>query len=64
MKNDETALSEREKILARVREALKTPVPPARFAGHQRLSTPRQWLPKVGEGFDEQLPCLPKTPPG
>ncbi len=54
MKNDETALSEREKILARVREALKTPVPPPASPG-TKMSTPRQWLPKVGDGFDEQL---------
>src|ERR1035438_3316185 len=62
-------MTEREKILGRVREALKTPaampgshesrsvVPPAKLnaAGTAALPLARQWLPKVGESFDERL---------
>jgi L-lactate dehydrogenase complex protein LldG len=56
-------MSEREKILTRVREALKAP---AHFPGaHGNVALPisatsasagaRKWLPKVGETFAEQL---------
>ena len=56
-------MSERDKILARVREALKVSAP---LPGHQGAGpTPahtsgtagqaRQWLPSVGETFEEQL---------
>jgi L-lactate dehydrogenase complex protein LldG len=53
-------MTEREKILVRVREALKTPAPWPGAHGETRLpasgtSTARQWLPKVGETFEEQL---------
>ena len=52
-------MSERENIFCRIREALKTPAP--RPGLHDKApasataSTPRRWLPKVGESFDEQL---------
>jgi L-lactate dehydrogenase complex protein LldG len=55
-------MSERENILARVREALKVaaPLPGSHDETHphavaKTVSTPRQWLPKVGESFDEQI---------
>ncbi len=56
-------MSEREKILARVREALKRPahVPGAHGNAALPASTQssaagaRQWLPKVGESVEEQL---------
>lgn len=56
-------MSEREKILARVREALKEPahVPGARgtaplpASAHSAAVGARQWLPKVGDSFAEQL---------
>jgi len=55
-------MNEREKILARVREALKVaaPVPGSHSEIHlpasaKTISTPRQWMPKVGESFDEQI---------
>jgi L-lactate dehydrogenase complex protein LldG len=56
-------MTEREKILARVREALKTsaPLPGAHGAAHAHASTARQWLPKVGESFDEQLALFIKN---
>ena len=68
-------MNEREKILARVREALKTPAPlpglhessagvsPAKkgAAGTAALPSARQWLPKVGENFDEQLALFQKN---
>jgi L-lactate dehydrogenase complex protein LldG len=52
-------MSEREIILGRIRDALKAQAPLP--GSHDRApvsattSTPRQWLPKVGESFDEQL---------
>jgi L-lactate dehydrogenase complex protein LldG len=62
-------MSEREKILSRVRVALKTPAPrpgahgeihsPA--AEQVRTSTAKQWLPLVGESFDEQLALFAKN---
>lgn len=62
-------MTEREKILARVRVALKTPAPlpgshgeihlPA--ADQVRTSTAKQWLPRVGESFDEQLALFAKN---
>jgi hypothetical protein len=54
-------MTEREKILARVREALKDAGSPARlawrnsFAGFSANFHARQWLPRVGESFEEQL---------
>jgi L-lactate dehydrogenase complex protein LldG len=61
-------MTEREKILARVREALKTPAPLPGSHGEthspasaKNISTARQWLPKVGESFDEQLALFQKN---
>ena len=67
-------MTEREKILARVREALKTPAPLPGSHESERASClrkrmqpddcatfARQWLPKVGESFDEQLALFPKN---
>ena len=60
-------MSEREKILGRIREALKVEAhlpgahgeaPHSDFSLRGRTSTAtekRKWLPKVGESFDEQL---------
>jgi L-lactate dehydrogenase complex protein LldG len=52
-------MTEREKILARVREALKRKAHvPGAHGGSPSSATAggaRQWLPKVGENFDEQL---------
>jgi L-lactate dehydrogenase complex protein LldG len=50
-------MSEREKILGRIKEALKAPA----AAPLTIPSTPRQWLPKVGETFDEQLSLFAKN---
>jgi len=60
-------MSEREKILGRIREALKVeaPIPGSHGHGHPvpsgPPSTPRKWLPKVGESFDEQLALFAKN---
>ena len=58
-------MTEREKILARVREALKTQAPQPGAHGHAAppsvASTPRRWLPVVGETFDEQLALFAKN---
>ena len=62
-------MTEREKILARVREALKKPAPLPGSHGEvhspapsqTQTSTARQWLPKVGESFDEQLALFQKN---
>jgi L-lactate dehydrogenase complex protein LldG len=62
-------MTEREKILARVREALKRPahVPgahgnaPLPASAQSSAAGARQWLPKVGEGFEEQLALFAKN---
>ncbi len=68
-------MNEREKILARMREALKVAaplpgshknsagVPPAKTnaARTATLHPARQWLPKVGESFEEQLELFRKN---
>jgi L-lactate dehydrogenase complex protein LldG len=62
-------MSERENILGRIREALKAEahVPGTRGDGNDhapfdpKISSPRQWLPKVGESFDEQLALFAKN---
>jgi L-lactate dehydrogenase complex protein LldG len=62
-------MTEREKILARVREALKTTAPLPGSHGETHLpasakstaSGARQWLPKVGENFEEQLALFAKN---
>jgi len=53
-------MTEREKILGRIREALKAKAPQPGSHGelHAPVSTPstaKQWLPRVGESPDEQL---------
>jgi L-lactate dehydrogenase complex protein LldG len=65
---EETEMTEREKILARVREALKVaaPLPGSHGKVHspasmKTISTARQWLPKVGESFEEQLALFVKN---
>ena len=68
-------MTEREKILARVREALKVaaplpsshesnagiPLTKTNAAGTAPLHPARQWLPKVGEDFAEQLALFQKN---
>lgn len=58
-------MSEREKILGRIREALKVeaPVPGAHGQGHFAAapSTPRQWLPAVGNSSEEQFALFAKN---
>ena len=56
-------MTEREKILARVREALKRPAhgpgahgkAPLPASAQSSAAGARQWLPKVGESFSDQL---------
>jgi L-lactate dehydrogenase complex protein LldG len=56
-------MNEREKILSRIREALKVqaPLPGSDNDVHTPISvlplasSPQQWLPKVGKSFEEQL---------
>jgi L-lactate dehydrogenase complex protein LldG len=64
-------MTEREKILARVRAALKTPAPRPGAHGEihspasaKTISTARQWLPKVGEHFEEQLALFARNAAG
>jgi L-lactate dehydrogenase complex protein LldG len=61
-------MTEREKILSRVREALKVAAPLSGSQGETHLpvsaktiSTARQWLPKVGESFEKQLALFQKN---
>ena len=75
MKNEETALSEREKILGRIREALKVnaPMPGAhpssaavpaasRIAGGTPAPlSAREWLPSVGASIGEQFNLFAKN---
>ena len=56
-------MSEREKILGRVREALAIRAPMPGHAGHETAAAPgldqskeaRRWLPAVGETFEERV---------
>jgi L-lactate dehydrogenase complex protein LldG len=55
-------MTEREKIFARIREALTVPAPfPGQHNGHKPAPSPtpagsvREWLPGIGASFDEQL---------
>ncbi len=52
---EQTLMNERENILARVREALRSPSLPRHESPAERTGTPRQWLPKAGATFDERL---------
>jgi len=61
-------MSERELIMGRIRAALKTRA--RQPGGHKPASTkvanstPRQWLPKVGDGIDEQLALFARNVAG
>jgi L-lactate dehydrogenase complex protein LldG len=61
-------MSERENIFGRIREALKTPASrpglhdPA--SAQKPASTLRQWLPKVGASFEEQLALFTRNAAG
>jgi L-lactate dehydrogenase complex protein LldG len=63
-------MSERENILARIREALRVPAPRPEHAHSSGTQAPvsavpsshaREWLPAVGETFDERLSRFQKT---
>ncbi len=62
-------MSEREKILGRIREALKVEAhrPGAHGDGKRpavfdpKISSPRKWLPLVGDSVDEQLALFAKN---
>lgn len=66
-------MSEREKILARIREALQTPAPLPGSHGHASgdqaihgtaATEARRWLPKVGDTFDEQVALFAQNAAG
>ena len=69
MKNEETILSEREKILGRIREALKVSAPlpgsHGEVAAHTHAESPashaREWLPSVGVSAAEQFDLFAKN---
>jgi L-lactate dehydrogenase complex protein LldG len=67
MKNTETTLSEREKILGRIREALKISAPQPGSHGEvtAHASSPashaREWLPSVGASAAEQFDLFAKN---
>jgi L-lactate dehydrogenase complex protein LldG len=69
MKNAETNLGEREKILGRIREALKISAPlpgshgetPAHAHTESPASHAREWLPSVGASVEEQLALFAKN---
>ena len=62
-------MTEREKILGRIREALQigAPAPGAHGNGSShatfdpKISSPRRWLPPVGEGLDAHLALFAKN---
>jgi L-lactate dehydrogenase complex protein LldG len=62
-------MTEREKIMARVREALKVPAhfpgahgsAPLPVSAQSSAAGARQWLPKVGESIDEQFTLFAKN---
>jgi L-lactate dehydrogenase complex protein LldG len=66
---EETEMTERENILARVREALKMPAPlPGSHDGIRASSLPqppvagaRQWLPAVGKDFNDWVELFGKN---
>src|ERR1700690_192433 len=56
----ESTMTNREVILGRIREALKTAAPPPIFRGNAASPTPlpaspKKWLPPVGETLEEQI---------
>ena len=61
-------MTEREKILGRIREALRVPAPFPGAHGPAPTppgdSTPRRWLPKVDEDFDGQLDLFARNAAG
>ena len=69
MKNEEIILSEREKILGRIREALKVSAPlpgsHSEVAAHATTESPashaREWLPSVGASGAEQFDLFAKN---
>jgi L-lactate dehydrogenase complex protein LldG len=69
MKNAETTLGEREKILCRIREALQTKAPlpgshgetPAHTHTESPASHARDWLPSVGASVAEQFDLFAKN---
>jgi L-lactate dehydrogenase complex protein LldG len=69
MKNAETSLGEREKILGRIREALQTKAPLPGSHGDACEHTPaepptshaREWLPSVGKTQQEQIDLFAKN---
>src|SRR5438309_5432694 len=62
-------MSEKEQILARVREALKSPAPypgdahahPKPASGLAASNASRQWLPAVGETFEDRMALFRKN---
>src|SRR5438874_1160072 len=63
-------MSEKEKILGRVREALKSPAPhPGHAQAHSQPASPlvasnnncRQWLPVVGESLEDRIELFRKN---
>lgn len=58
-------MTEREKILGRIREALTVKAPVPGHHGHAKSTAPkpaqaqaRQWLPPVADTFEDQLACF------
>ena len=62
-------MREKEQILARVREALKSPAPypgdahahPKPATGSAASNTSRQWLPAVGQTFEDRMQFFRKN---
>ncbi len=58
-------MNDREKILGRIREALREEAPIPGMHGDDMTTTagssPRRWLPKVGESVDEQFALFAKN---
>jgi L-lactate dehydrogenase complex protein LldG len=69
MNNEKTVLSEREKILGRIREALKVKAPlpgshgglPVQASADPPTSHAREWLPSVGSSVEEQFALFAKN---
>jgi L-lactate dehydrogenase complex protein LldG len=67
---EEPVMTERDKILTRIREALQVPAaqpgahdarPATAAAPSSAIGEARRWLPKVGASFDEQLALFAKN---